>query len=56
VASKRVEDYAFKYGLSNRAAKKRMGGRKSESGIMQIARGAPVKGTGKKAKSAAAKK
>ena len=56
MASKRVEDYAFKYGLSNRAAKKRMGGHRSESGIMQIARGAPVKGTGKKAKSAAAKK
>lgn len=50
MASRRVEEYAYKYGLSNRQAKKRMGGRKSDSGIIVIARGAPVKGTGKKGK------
>lgn len=53
MASKRVEDYAYKHGLSNRQAKKRMGGHRSESGIIQIARGQAVAGTGKKCKSSA---
>ena len=52
MASRRVEEYAYKYGLSNRQAKKRMGGRRSESGVYQIARGAAVTGTGKKGKRA----
>jgi hypothetical protein len=47
-----VEEYAHQYGLSNRQAKRRMGGRRSESGVFQIARGAAVQGTGKKGKSA----
>lgn len=50
MASRRVEEYAYKYGLSNGQAKRRMGGRKHESDIFQITRGAPVKGTGKKGK------
>jgi hypothetical protein len=50
MASRRVEEYAYKYKLSNGQAKRRMGGRKHESDVYQIARGAPVKGTGKKGK------
>jgi hypothetical protein len=50
MASRRVEEYAYKYGLSNGQAKRRMGGHRSESGIFVIVRGGPVKGTGKKGK------
>jgi hypothetical protein len=50
MASRRVEEYAHQYGLSNRQAKRRMGGHKNEMHIETIARGAAVKGTGKKGK------
>ena len=50
MASRRIEDYAYKYKLSNSQAKRRIGGRKSESDVYQIVRGGPVKGTGKKGK------
>jgi hypothetical protein len=50
MANKKVENYAHKYGLSNRQAKKRLGkGSRSENELhrMNIVRGAPVPGTGK---------
>jgi hypothetical protein len=52
MASRKVEDYAYKYGLSNRQAKKRIGRARGDSiHIEQIARGTPVAGTGKGGKS-----
>ena len=51
MASRRIEDYAFKYGLSFRQAKRRIGGGKRKSDIEVIARGNAIAGTGKKSKS-----
>ena len=51
MASKRVEDYAYKFKLSNRQAKKRLGkGRNNDSGgaySQAPERGKAVAGTGK---------
>lgn len=47
--NRKVEDYAFKHGLSFNEAKRRMGGsRKPDVLVENIARGAAVQGTGKK--------
>lgn len=49
--NRRVEDYAYKHGLSFNEAKRRMGGRRKEDTLVEaIARGGPVTGTGKKGK------
>jgi hypothetical protein len=56
MASKRVEDYAHAHGLSNRQAKRRMGGRRKDTLIEQIARGQAVAGTGKGGKAKKGKK
>lgn len=56
MASKRVEDYAFAHGLSYRQAKRRMGGRRKDTLIEQIARGQAVAGTGKGGKNKGGKK
>lgn len=46
MAEKRVEDYAFKNGLSHNAAKKRMRSHRSIKSAMPI-RGIAIAGTGK---------
>jgi hypothetical protein len=53
MANRRVEEYAHQYGLSNRQAKRRMGGHKHEMHIETIARGNAVAGTGKKGRNKA---
>lgn len=49
MASRKVEDYAYKHGLSFRQAKRRLGSRARTSAMTyQLpARGQPVAGTGK---------
>lgn len=46
MAEKRIEDYAYKHGLSNSSAKRRMKAhKKANSSLPQ--RGTPIAGTGK---------
>lgn len=54
MASKRVEDYAFKHNLSFRQAKRRLGRGAQHDGLVieHIVRGGPITGTGKKGKAA----
>jgi hypothetical protein len=56
MASKRVEDYAAKYGLSNSQAKRRIGSGEGKTVIVNVVRGGPVAGTGKKGKASKGKK
>ena len=47
MASRKVEDYAYKYGLSNREAKKRLGRHSSVGKYTLPVRGMAIAGTGK---------
>jgi hypothetical protein len=48
VSTKRVEDYAYQNGLSNKQAKKRLGKRRGDAIVhVSVQRGAPVAGTGR---------
>lgn len=49
MASKKVEDYAHRYGISNKEAKRRLGksARTSDAIKINIQRGSPIPGTGK---------
>lgn len=48
MANKRIEDYAYRYGVSNNEAKRRVGGRRVDSVTANLPpRGTPIAGTGK---------